>query len=118
MNSRSCSLSSSDLWLRAKSTTDTSFGLHAGPCRLRHRRPRRSPVGPRALWGTPTCPPCAVRAPGRRSYRVVMSTGTVSGIAQQRVDRCLAAHVGGVEPPFRYRLIAGGRSNLTYDVLD
>ena len=27
-------------------------------------------------------------------------------------------HVAGATPPFEYRLIAGGRSNLTYDVSD
>ena len=47
-----------------------------------------------------------------------MSTETVSGIARDRVDRWLAEHVDGVTPPFDYRLIAGGRSNLTYAVDD
>jgi aminoglycoside phosphotransferase (APT) family kinase protein len=43
---------------------------------------------------------------------------TLSGIAQERVDQWLAEHVAGVEPPFRYSLIAGGRSNLTFEVVD
>src|SRR5262249_19336739 len=29
-----------------------------------------------------------------------------------------ARHVAGAAPPFAYRLIAGGRSNLTYEVTD
>jgi aminoglycoside phosphotransferase (APT) family kinase protein len=47
-----------------------------------------------------------------------MSTGTVSGIARERVDRWLAEHIEGAVAPFDYRLIAGGRSNLTYAVDD
>jgi aminoglycoside phosphotransferase (APT) family kinase protein len=47
-----------------------------------------------------------------------MGTETVSGIAQDRVDRWLADHVAELSPPLRYELIAGGRSNLTYYVLD
>jgi len=47
-----------------------------------------------------------------------MGTGTISGIAQDRVDRWLYGHIEGLAPPLRYELIAGGRSNLTYDVLD
>jgi aminoglycoside phosphotransferase (APT) family kinase protein len=47
-----------------------------------------------------------------------MGAQTLSGIAQERVDRWLAERVEGVEPPFRYSLIAGGRSNLTFEVLD
>src|SRR5256885_17270315 len=47
-----------------------------------------------------------------------MGAETLSGIAQERVDGWLADHVEGVEPPFGYRLIAGGRSNLTFEVVD
>src|SRR4051794_7782049 len=47
-----------------------------------------------------------------------MGTETVSGIAQDRVGGWLADHVEDLAPPFRYELIAGGRSNLTYDVVD
>jgi aminoglycoside phosphotransferase (APT) family kinase protein len=47
-----------------------------------------------------------------------MGTDTVSGIARERVDPWLAEHVARVQPPFEYRLIAGGRSNLTYLVED
>ena len=42
----------------------------------------------------------------------------VKGIARERVDPWLARHVAGAEPPFAYRLITGGRSNLTYEVTD
>jgi len=47
-----------------------------------------------------------------------MGTETVSGIARDKVDPWLADHVAGAVPPFDYRLIAGGRSNLTYAVGD
>jgi len=47
-----------------------------------------------------------------------MGTETVSGIAHDRVDRWLEEHVDDLAPPFRYELIAGGRSNLTFDVVD
>jgi len=47
-----------------------------------------------------------------------MGTETVSGIARDRVDPWLAEHVAGAAPPFDYRLIAGGHSNLTYAVAD
>src|SRR5829696_5354459 len=47
-----------------------------------------------------------------------METGTVSGIARERVDPWLAENVAGARPPFEYELIAGGRSNLTYLVQD
>jgi aminoglycoside phosphotransferase (APT) family kinase protein len=47
-----------------------------------------------------------------------MGTDTVSGIARDKVDPWLADRVGGAAPPFDYRLIAGGRSNLTYAVVD
>jgi aminoglycoside phosphotransferase (APT) family kinase protein len=47
-----------------------------------------------------------------------METETLSGIAREKVDPWLAGHVAGVQPPFEYRLIAGGRSNLTYAVSD
>jgi aminoglycoside phosphotransferase (APT) family kinase protein len=47
-----------------------------------------------------------------------MATDTVSGIARDKVDAWLGDHVAGVAPPFEYRLIAGGRSNLTYAVAD
>lgn len=35
-----------------------------------------------------------------------------------RVDAWLAEHVAGAMPPFRYELITGGRSNLTFSVTD
>ena len=40
------------------------------------------------------------------------------GIEQDKVDPWLAANVAGAAAPFEYRLIAGGRSNLTYEVTD
>jgi aminoglycoside phosphotransferase (APT) family kinase protein len=47
-----------------------------------------------------------------------MGAETLSAIAQERVDEWLAGHVPDVEPPCHYALIAGGRSNLTFDVVD
>jgi aminoglycoside phosphotransferase (APT) family kinase protein len=47
-----------------------------------------------------------------------MGAQTLSGIAQERVDAWLVEHVDAVQPPFRYSLIAGGRSNLTFEVVD
>jgi len=49
---------------------------------------------------------------------VVSAAGTPKGIDDARVGAWLAAHVDGVTPPFRYELITGGRSNLTYRVTD
>jgi len=40
------------------------------------------------------------------------------GIDVARLAPWLAANVEGAKPPFRYRLIAGGHSNLTYSVED
>jgi aminoglycoside phosphotransferase (APT) family kinase protein len=42
----------------------------------------------------------------------------VEGIDPDRVGPWFTANVPGVEPPLRYELIAGGRSNLTYRVTD
>jgi len=42
----------------------------------------------------------------------------ITGIDGERVSAWLAEHIDGVEPPFRFELIAGGRSNLTYRVAD
>jgi aminoglycoside phosphotransferase (APT) family kinase protein len=47
-----------------------------------------------------------------------VETETISGIARERVDPWLAEHVAGAAPPFDYRLVAGGHSNLTYVVVD
>jgi aminoglycoside phosphotransferase (APT) family kinase protein len=41
-----------------------------------------------------------------------------SGIDEQPVGAWLSEHVPGAVPPFRYDLIVGGRSNLTYCVTD
>ena len=40
------------------------------------------------------------------------------GIERPRIDEWLAAQVGGAEPPFDFRLIAAGGSNLSYRVHD
>jgi aminoglycoside phosphotransferase (APT) family kinase protein len=45
------------------------------------------------------------------------TTDTTSGIDRASVDRWLGEHVRGATAPFRFRLIAGGRSNLTYEVV-
>jgi aminoglycoside phosphotransferase (APT) family kinase protein len=45
------------------------------------------------------------------------ATGTIGGVARETVDPWLARHVPGARGPFRYTLIAGGRSNLTYEVV-
>ncbi|MET0324301.1 MAG: phosphotransferase family protein, partial [Ilumatobacteraceae bacterium] len=41
----------------------------------------------------------------------------VAGIDTQNVSRWLVEHVAGAEAPFRFEIIAGGHSNLTYRVL-
>ena len=43
---------------------------------------------------------------------------TVEGIDEERVGNWLADTIAEVEPPFRFELIAGGRSNLTFRVTD
>src|SRR4051794_34289691 len=45
-----------------------------------------------------------------------MEAATVNGIARETVDPWLEQHVEGASAPFEYRLIAGGRSNLTFAV--
>jgi aminoglycoside phosphotransferase (APT) family kinase protein len=42
----------------------------------------------------------------------------VEGIDGDRVGRWLTETVAGIEPPLKFELIAGGRSNLTYRVTD
>jgi aminoglycoside phosphotransferase (APT) family kinase protein len=42
----------------------------------------------------------------------------VEGIDEDRVSTWLAETISGSQPPFRFELIAGGRSNLTYRVTD
>ncbi len=41
-----------------------------------------------------------------------------TGIDRDRVQRWLAEHVDGLTAPVDFELIAGGRSNLTYRVVD
>jgi len=40
------------------------------------------------------------------------------GIRPNRVSEWLESHVAGAQPPFRFELLAGGHSNLTYRVTD
>ncbi|MEX0751111.1 MAG: phosphotransferase family protein [Dehalococcoidia bacterium] len=47
-----------------------------------------------------------------------MSDDTLEGIDEPRVSAWLAEHVPDATPPFRYALITGGRSNLTYEAKD
>ena len=42
----------------------------------------------------------------------------MKGIQQERLEAYFAEHVNGAEPPLRFSLITGGRSNLTYLVED
>jgi len=42
----------------------------------------------------------------------------VEGIDVERVGKWFTDNIAGVEPPFHFELIAGGRSNLTYRVTD
>ncbi len=46
------------------------------------------------------------------------SEGAVRGIHAGRVSDWLAEHIAGAQPPFRFELIVGGHSNLTYRVTD
>jgi aminoglycoside phosphotransferase (APT) family kinase protein len=47
-----------------------------------------------------------------------MAMETRTGVDRERVTAWLTEHVAGVVAPFDFRLIAGGRSNLTYEVVD
>src|SRR5215216_6488262 len=117
MNSRSCSRSASDVGLGAKSTAYTSHGCGlASQAEALCRRARTRRLRP--LWRTPSGYAGEARLRGRRSTVPGMGAETLSGIAQERVDEWLAEHVPDVEPPFRYALIAGGHSNLTFEVVD
>ncbi len=42
----------------------------------------------------------------------------VEGIDVEPVSEWMTSHIEGAEPPLRFDLIAGGRSNLTYRVTD
>src|ERR1022692_1621195 len=117
MKSRTCSRSASALGLRSKSTTNTSLRSDAkdGSVAL-PRAWRRGAGGQR----------CGVLQRGHRRWpktwwlrRTVpgMRIEAISGIARHKVDLWLAANVAHAVPPFDYRLIAGGRSNLTYVVV-
>jgi aminoglycoside phosphotransferase (APT) family kinase protein len=45
-------------------------------------------------------------------------TSTPQGIDREPVSRWLDEHIAGARSPYSFSLIAGGRSNLTYDVTD
>ena len=45
-------------------------------------------------------------------------TDGIPGIDATSLEPWLAANLQGAKPPFRYRLIAGGHSNLTFAVED
>lgn len=47
-----------------------------------------------------------------------MAAGNVEGIDEGPVTNWLASHVPGLQPPLRFVLVAGGRSNLTFKVID
>lgn len=48
----------------------------------------------------------------------VADRSTAMGIRQEAVTEWFVASVAGVEPPMRFELVAGGRSNLTFRVDD
>ena len=99
-------------------TTPLSAVQHArGGCRSGAHRALVD-LGLRALGGS-------VRLRRERPSQARCGGGdTVSGyrapegIDSARVDAWLAEHVPDVSPPFRYELITGGRSNLTYCATD
>jgi aminoglycoside phosphotransferase (APT) family kinase protein len=47
-----------------------------------------------------------------------MSEETPDGIEGERVEEWFAANVDGATPPLRFERISGGRSNITYRVID
>jgi aminoglycoside phosphotransferase (APT) family kinase protein len=55
---------------------------------------------------------------GEHDLTRLLSMETPAGIDAPRVDAWLAANVPGATEPFRYELIAGGHSNLTFTVTD
>src|SRR3954454_24921087 len=118
MKSSNCSRSSCAFGLSSKSTTHTSFAFSVEDegsrtnASLRHARTTDRCGELQCATARASAPPAAPRTVH------AMGTGTISGIAQDRVDRWLYGHIEGLAPPLRYELIAGGRSNLTYDVLD
>src|SRR3954469_2179805 len=52
------------------------------------------------------------------SLRAAVDTTSEDGLERERLEPWLAANVPDSEPPFEYERIAGGRSNLTFRVLD
>jgi len=57
-------------------------------------------------------------APARTAGDPVVEEPVVEGIDRGPVTDWLTANIAGAVPPFRFELIAGGRSNLTYRVTD
>jgi aminoglycoside phosphotransferase (APT) family kinase protein len=45
-------------------------------------------------------------------------TGDLTGIDSERVSAWFGTHIAGVELPLRFHRVAGGRSNLTFEVRD
>jgi aminoglycoside phosphotransferase (APT) family kinase protein len=45
-------------------------------------------------------------------------TGTLHGVDPEKVSAWFVAHIPGVELPLRFHRVAGGRSNLTFEVRD
>ncbi|HET6793362.1 MAG TPA: phosphotransferase family protein [Acidimicrobiales bacterium] len=48
----------------------------------------------------------------------VDEAGAVAGVNVAPVTAWMERNIAGVEPPLEFRLVAGGRSNLTYEVAD
>jgi aminoglycoside phosphotransferase (APT) family kinase protein len=56
--------------------------------------------------------------PGAAGPASAGASSGVPGIRPEETTAWFAANVPGVRPPLEFRLIAGGRSNLTYQVVD
>lgn len=76
---------------------------HNGPLAAKSRAPRR---------------PDRFLVVAATSEAPEQSTSDTPGIDVEGVTAWFAAHVAGVVPPLSFRLIAGGRSNLTYQITD
>jgi aminoglycoside phosphotransferase (APT) family kinase protein len=69
---------------------------------------RNGPIAPRCHYGEPTM----------TDTSAIETSEVPEGIDADGVTGWFEAHAPGVEPPLRFSLIAGGRSNLTYRVTD
>jgi aminoglycoside phosphotransferase (APT) family kinase protein len=63
--------------------------------------------------------PARAETPGARlgTFQLVIAEEDVAGIDTAKVTAWLEEHVEGARGPFRFEIIAGGHSNLTYMVL-